>query len=706
VTRRFSWRSEVRSVLELLAATGFAITQPVLSVFGRSADVFINRDATPTEIVVFALVVSLVPTAVLWLTELITGTVNRRAREWLHVGFLGGLAALVGLQLLKKGLSLEGVVVVVGGIAFGVLFAWLYVKVEVARLWLEVASFAPLLFVVLFLASSSVTSLVFPSDVQAAQLGSPGKAPSVVMITFDEWPTASIVGADGQIDAQQFPNLARLAGDATWYRNETSVTTSTWYAVPTILTGRYPKDGEIPEATSHPESLFTFLGGTYRLSASETVTRLCPHTLCDESPAAPGTTGLRPLLREAASTYRRMVAPNRASNDVTAGFEERETQTAVNEAKRATNDHGNLDLGAATANRPERFAQFLDSMHADEKPTLHFLHILLPHVAYRYLPDGQQYVFPEHEFGKNDDDWTSQEWPPALSHERMLLQTAYVDRLVGELLDRLERTGLYDRSVVVITADHGVAFTPGEPVRGLSETPVPESLYPQLLWAPLIVKASGQTEGEVSDANVMTVDIMPTIAELTGFKIPWKVDGVPAGTRPTSDTEKVFMKATVNPFGVGLGPQERFDGTPGLQAMLAGNVDAITQPGDPKLQLYRVGSEGALVGRKVSDLTAGSRSSVSAQMDQLDAFSHVDTGSGTVPALVWGSADGPATVVVSVNGTVAGVSPTFSDEGITNRFAAMVPDALMRDGANRVELFALTGGSGSPVLHPMAVRQS
>lgn len=33
-------------MLELLAATGFAITQPILSGFGRGADVFINLDAT------------------------------------------------------------------------------------------------------------------------------------------------------------------------------------------------------------------------------------------------------------------------------------------------------------------------------------------------------------------------------------------------------------------------------------------------------------------------------------------------------------------------------------------------------------------------------------------------------------------------------------------------------------------------------------
>jgi hypothetical protein len=692
------WRRELRSAAELFAATGFAITQPVLSVFGRSADVFINRDASSLDIVAFAMLIAIVPTIGLWVLELVVGLVSRRAREVLHVGILGVLAALFGLRLLKSTFSLEGVVVVVGAVVLGVAFAALYAKVRVTRVWLVYASFAPVLFVVLFLVSSSITSLVFPEDIEAAAGGSRADAPPVVMITFDEWPTSSFVGADGQVDAEHFPNLAEFTQSASWYRNSTSVTTATWYAVPTLLTGRYPKDGDIPEASSHPESLFTMLGGSYHLDSSETVTRLCPKSLCTELGGGTGDTGLPSLLHDAASTYREIVAPNRSTGDVTATFEERTTDQAVAEAAKAK-DVGNADLGAATTNRPDRFDAFLRSIRRGEEPTLHFLHVLLPHVEYRYLPDGQQYPSTDHEFGKNGDDWTSQPWPPALANERLLLHAAYTDRLIGDLMQRLKATGLWDRAVVVLAADHGIAFTPGEPVRGLGEHPVSEELYPQVLWAPLFVKAPRQTVGETSDANVMTVDVLPTIAKLTGTKIPWKVDGVPAGTRKTS--EKVFMKSTVNAFGVGLGPQQRFDGTPGLQAMLDRNVDSITSPGDPKLQLYRVGPDGALVGRQVADVSTGSPSPRSATLEQLDAYRNVDLSSGTVPALVWGSLDGPGTVVVAVNGTIAGVSPTFADENIPNRFAAMVPDSLMRNGRNRIELYDLTGPADAPVLRPI-----
>ena len=44
---------------------------------------------------------------------------------------------------------------------------------------------------------------------------------------------------------------------------------------------------------------------------------------------------------------------------------------------------------------------------------------------------------------------------------RHLLQVGFVDRQVGLLLDRLQRTGLLDQALIVVTADHGYAFQVG-----------------------------------------------------------------------------------------------------------------------------------------------------------------------------------------------------------------------------------------------------
>jgi hypothetical protein len=702
-------RRESRAALELFAACGFAIAQPVLSVYGKSADTFIFLDVKNRQIVAFAIALAVVPPVALWIVEIVIGLISRGARRIVHAAFLVVLAALFAVQLVKHFVTPAAVVVVVAAVIVAA-FVGLYAKSTAARSWLLFTSPAPVLFVALFVFSSSVTQLVFPKDVRAVTLGSVASAPSVVMITFDEWPTASFVGADGKIDRALFPNIAAFADQSTWYRNETSVTNATWHAVPAILTGMYPKDGTIPEASSHPQNLFTFLGGSYRLDVSESVTRLCPPSLCTAPAPASGSQGVHGLLHNVTDTYKKMVSPKKAAGNLTTGFQENEDSNAVNDAINATGpgDHADIDLGAATANRPQRFDTFLQGIRAGEKPTLHFLHILLPHVVYRYLPSGQEYAYPADDFAKIGDRWSTDAWPATLAHERLELQAMYVDRLIGELMARLRAEKLLDNSVVVLTADHGITFTPGQASRGLDAPAVPASSYPQLLWAPLFVKASGQAQGAVSDANVMTIDILPTIAKLTGFTIPWKVDGVPAGTR--TSTTKVFLKSTTNAFGVGIGKPVDYDSVAGEKAMLADNVGAFAAaaPGgsqlDQALRPYRIGPNGSLVGKAVSTVNVGANADNTASLVQFGQLATVNPKGDTVPALVWGTARRDATVVLAINGTIAGVSPTFTDGNTARRFAMMLPEALFSAGDNHVAAYELDPGGGVPELHPIAVR--
>ena len=55
--------------------------------------------------------------------------------------------------------------------------------------------------------------------------------------------------------------------------------------------------------------------------------------------------------------------------------------------------------------------------------------------------------------------------------------------------------------------------------------PVTEAM-PEIMWSPFIMKAPGQTEARVDDANVQSIDVLPTLASLIGVEIPWQVDGL------------------------------------------------------------------------------------------------------------------------------------------------------------------------------------
>ena len=112
-------------------------------------------------------------------------------------------------------------------------------------------------------------------------------------------------------------------------------------------------------------------------------------------------------------------------------------------------------------------------------------------------------------------------WVGNLERQRHLLQAGYADRLVGQVLQRLDEVGVFDDAAIVVTADHGIAFS-ADPNRRL---PTPEAL-PEIMWTPLIVKAPGQSAPRVDDANVQSIDVLPTLAALIGVDIPWSVDGI------------------------------------------------------------------------------------------------------------------------------------------------------------------------------------
>ena len=202
----------------------------------------------------------------------------------------------------------------------------------------------------------------------------------------------------------------------------------------------------------------------------------------------------------------------------------------------------------------------------------------------------------------------------------------------------------------------------------------------------------------------MTIDVFPTMAKLAGLKLTQPVDGVPAGERPPSDVVKLFEKASADASGATLGKPVRYDGSVTLPQMLAGNVDATTAPGDPALKLWRGDPYGTLVGRKVSDLTVGEASPTTVSTAFVGHLHHAGTWRerGLPPSMIWGAADRTATVALALNGTIAGVSPTFD---ATRTFSMMVPDTLMQRGPNRPVFYEVTGSDAKPVLRPVRVRQ-
>ena len=79
--------------------------------------------------------------------------------------------------------------------------------------------------------------------------------------------------------------------------------------------------------------------------------------------------------------------------------------------------------------RDAQFRAFAASLRARRRPTLAFIHSILPHHPWRYLPSGRQYADATTLPGLDDDVWTPDAMLVEPSYARHLLQVAFVDRL-------------------------------------------------------------------------------------------------------------------------------------------------------------------------------------------------------------------------------------------------------------------------------------
>jgi hypothetical protein len=671
------WRREVRAFIELLALTGIAVAQPAFDILKKNAEIFVNRSTTRLEVIGLALFFVLVPPIVLWVMEVVVGLVVPAARRWAHAVLAAGVILVIAIEVLKKQTELGEVPLVAVCVPIALLGGWLILRFDGVRLWLRYLSIAPVIFAIMFLFFSPVTTAVFESDPGSAKV-TVGNPKRIVTIVLDEFPTESLLDGTGTIDAELYPNFAALAGDATWYRNETTVAPYTEAAVPAILTGDFPTDpSTVNVAASNPDNLFTLLGNTYEMNVHESVTRLCPTGLCgpNQKAAARLHHGFSGLVYDSYKLWKDFASPERQPETITFS--------------------GGDILGDRNAQRTGQ--RFVRSLQRTSKPRLDFLHVLIPHEAWHYLPTGQDYREISAARGLETYKWAT-DWTALLGRQRHLLQVGATDRLLGKIVAKLKRIDAYDDSLLVVTADHGAAFTQGNPVRGMSERN-----YPQIVWAPLFIKTPGESEGAVNDSPARTIDILPTIADHVDVKMPWKVDGHSLLKPVPADQPVRVFEWEFSPLKPPPGTKfVTLDGPEGFAAAMQGQASDAS--GDPAVELYKIGDYAELFGREAQPLEVPVSPAPTGTIENGGRFARVKPKSKRVPwAYVQGTVRGvdqETPLAITVNGVVAGFSATYRDPSSPDRqsFWTLVPPTSFERGRNEVRVYVIRGDPSAPEL--------
>lgn len=663
------WRraSRVDRFCALFVLTAFGITWPVLELLGDNAEFFLARRSPKGEIVATALLATIVIPAIVGLI----GSLPGRIGAWVGSALIMITASsLVRLYLARTGMP--DWVDVALALAAGAGITWAFYRYAGVRQGARYLVVAPLVLLAMFLFAMPVGAVLREPDQTVGNPVPVANPTPVVMLVFDEFPLASIIDSDGSLRSDRFPNFARLAADGTWYRNAVTVEQQTEHSVPALLTGSVPDQTQTPVAGQYPFNLFTALRSTYDLHVYEAITQLCPRQLCEGL-----TSSASSLVADVGVVSGHLLLPGPLTTDlppIDRGWGDFAAAAGEFDAREAFQDL--LEDGVRSP--IDRVLEDIRSYDPSEMP-LFYMHAIVPHHPWQYLPDGRHYPFiVDSNPASVDGGWNGDEFLVAQSMQRHLLQVGYADHVVGEVVAELEAAGLYESSLLIVVADHGIAIRPGvDHQRRITDESVGE-----IAAIPLFVKTPNAEGGVIDDRRALTIDVLPTIADVIDARLPDGVEGVSLLGPPVEREQTT----TVGPDGAvtyGADGHEKLEVAARIESWFPdGNPYALRPPGSPDL-----------IGQTL-DTSTLPVSGLSAEIMEADLYADVDLSSEVVPARIGASlheqVDEPVVVAVVVNGKVGALTRTFrDDEGAS--LLSLVDPALFVDGSNRIELVEVTG---------------
>jgi Sulfatase len=698
--------------LSILTLFNFALAQPLYDLLSRNAEFFVARRSTPSDIILLAFLLSFVLPGILVFMEMILARIHSLAGKIFHACILVVLIALILIPSIKGIEGLPGEQIIIFALLAGICIWFLIKSINALRMFLNFLTPSILIIPALFLMNSSITKLL-QGEMKGLTVMPVSSTTPVVLMVLDECPLNSLLDENGEVDAVRYPNFSRFRSSSTWFRNATTVADGTPEAVTAILTGKYPDPSQLPVVKDHPQNLFTLLAGSYELTAFEPITKLCPTSfnVAGEPPKSIQWR-MKELFQDLSVVYLHVILPAEYAADLPS-------------VKQTWGDFWNQTHRANVLNpngygqRSEQFRRFSELIAPAKRPGLFFQHILLPHIQWEYLPSGNRYDYLA--FGPNGVEgfsyagqvWQNDESVVNRGYQRHLLQLGFVDRLIGRLMDRLKQEGMYDRALIIVTADHGASFQAGGSYRAIDK-----GNFQDILPVPLFIKFPNQHEKVVNDSNVQSIDIFPTIADALRIKTFWKTDGYSLlKDIPVERTKKRILKTIFTEDKKWL---EFALPIPGRQASLNHKIELFGSGSWD--HLFRLCNNSSWIDHNVSDAYPRS-SDLKIELNRPESFQQVNLHSGFVPVFLSGRVfckqppQTPICLGVSVNGVIVGITRTFKadsqvggllrakwlklpkDFGQTEvsfdkiqGFGILLPESTFRAGKNEVKIIPLPEG--------------
>lgn len=698
--------------VQIAALNSFSVAQPILDRLGANPE-FLRLEgysgiAVISSLLIYLLAVPIFIVSAIAILRLLKMVKSAQSVFALAATFLLAITINLALRWLQWRFNLREIGVPDFALAAFSLplaggGAWLYRRFEWPRQLLNFAAIGIVLFPISFFLKPAMQAEVLgmtPARLVGAQAENPVP---IVVVAFDGLCGMSLLNEQYEIDAIRYPAFARLAKQSNFYRNATSVHFRTTQAMPAILTGQFPDAVKAsPIASNHPQNLFQLLhdSGQFEMTVFEPLTRLCPQELRVLEKDQSFTEQVTELTSVLAKVYLATTLP--ADLDILQlhipriwfGF-------VPNVFDEEIPSKGLISYGWDVEHEIQ-IRHFTNTLVKSDKPGFHFLHLVVPHDPWSHLPSGREYIHDSQvsEPTTGTCGFLGELWEPdqLMVHygwQRYLLQLQYADRCLGRILDRLEAIDEFDQSLVVVVADHGMAFVPGQ------ERRIPtDSTVADLLSVPLLIKLPKQTVGYKSDLNVETIDVLPTIADIIKLPLTDPVDGESVVAPNHHERPRKTMHLSGDQTIV-VDPEflQRFE--------YVDRMVAVFGTGGQDDRLWDLNTIPELVGKDIAICALGPDSTWKYQL-QRGGEKYDPAKPNFVPLYFRGSLEGlkiesPVHIAIAVNGQIAATTRTSSNPKSQRQWTVLLREELFKASTDEVKLYEIEQLNGSYVLHELFV---
>jgi len=690
-----------RAIPLYLGLSTIAIAQPMLDLYGKNLPVFSSAKVSRYEISVFAFIFVVFPVLVACLLEFIGRIIHPQLGLWIRRLILGIFGAIFLLTVLRQSGVGNPVLVFTAALLSGGGLVWLIASKKWAKTFVAYLAFVAPLVTGVFVYNTQ--DLLFPNTLpntlpiastKSTNVGSSGKPP-VVLIVIDEAPLFSLLDAEGEINKERFPHLAQLSEETTWHRNAIAVSNWTAQAVPAIFTSLFPKQGDLPLSSVHPKNIFTALASTYPLNVYEPITSLCPSYLC-KSVVPIGerwnTARFRNFMRDALVVFGHRILPESLRNNLPridegwGGFVENNSdESANNEVERMSRLRAFGVLGPVY--QTNILSELTMQMTTATTPEAYIAHLLVPHRPWRGTPDERVYrvYSPDVPQDMVPDDLDQRR----TIYQRYLLQMGLLDTALGKMISDMKQANVWDDSLVILAADHGLTLETGTKVRKavFESNEITDDLY----RVPMFIKLPKQKSGGTTNCTVSVLDILPTVLSVTNIDTGWTFDGRDVSTNCPNDMNRKIT----SPSGAGI-----FANSIDVLFARSAKYDALVSRLGGTDRIAAVGRSAALIGQMLE--TNSSDSGVASwSIVELSQFTNVLTQRGArIPVQLKGvmrlSRQMPANAegIITVNGVAAGVISEIAGAVGEVDFDVIINYQLLTQGTHEVGLVINFDGNG------------